>query len=90
MAEFAKGYQNVGTVTLIGGDTAGAHIAREQAAGLAATFDSVKSATGVDLGAILQGQAFGRGVASATGTAGTGDATRPSGSGDATVIPSTS
>ncbi len=63
MAEFAKGYQNVGNVTLVGGDTAGTHIAREQAASLAATFDSVKSATGVDLGAILQGQAFGRGVA---------------------------
>ena len=64
MAEFAKGYQNVGNVTLVGGDSAGTHIAREQAAGLAATFDSVKSATGVDLGAILQGQAFGLGVAS--------------------------
>ncbi|ROS25057.1 flotillin [Rathayibacter sp. PhB127] len=64
MAEFAKGYQNVGTITLIGGDTAATHIAREQAASLSATFDSVKSATGVDLGAILQGQAFGRGVAS--------------------------
>jgi flotillin len=64
MAEFAKGYQNVGSVTLVGGDTAGTHIAREQASGLAATFNSVKSATGVDLGAILQGQAFGRGVAS--------------------------
>ena len=63
MAEFAKDYQNVGNVTLVGGDSAGTHIAREQAAGLAATFDSVKSATGVDLGAILQGQAFGRGVA---------------------------
>lgn len=81
MAEFAKGYQNVGTVTLIGGDTAGTHIAREQAASLAATFDSVKSATGVDLGAILQGQAFGRGVASTSG------ASEPA---DPTVIPSTS
>jgi flotillin len=68
MAEFAKGYQNVGNVTLVGGDTAGTHIAREQAAGLTATFESVKSATGVDLGAILQGQAFGRGVASSRAT----------------------
>ncbi|WP_144783763.1 hypothetical protein [Microbacterium sp. BH-3-3-3] len=37
---------------------------REQAAGLAATFDGVKSATGDGLGAILQGQAFGRGSGS--------------------------
>lgn len=63
MAEFAKGYANVGGVTLIGGDTAGTHIAREQAASLTATFESVKSATGVDLGQILSGQALGRGIA---------------------------
>ncbi|AZZ48456.1 flotillin family protein [Rathayibacter rathayi] len=103
MAEFAKGYQNVGTVTLIGGDTAGAHIAREQASSLAATFDSVKSATGVDLGAILQGQAFGRGVATGSTATGSGvvatggsapirssDAERPSGTGDPSAVPSTS
>jgi len=63
MAEFAKGYANVGGVTLIGGDTAGTHIAREQAASLTATFESVKSATGVDLGQILSGHALGRGIA---------------------------
>jgi flotillin len=63
MGEFAKGYANVGNVTLVGGDTAGTHIAREQAAGLTATFDSVKAATGVDLASILQGQALGRGIA---------------------------
>lgn len=62
MAEFATGYQKVGSATLVGGDTAGTHIAREQAAGLAAAFDSVKSATGVDLGATLQGQVSGRGA----------------------------
>ncbi|PPG05334.1 MULTISPECIES: flotillin family protein [unclassified Rathayibacter] len=98
MAEFAKGYQNVGSVTLIGGDTAGTHIAREQAAGLAATFDSVRSATGVDLGAILQGQAFGRGMATggtvvptgASVATGSGDAPRPSGTGDPTAVASTS
>lgn len=63
MAEFAKGYDKVGSVTLIGGDTAGTHIAREQAAGLSATFESVKAATGIDLGAVLQGQSLGRGIA---------------------------
>lgn len=68
MAEFAKGYSNVGNVTMIGGDSAGTHIAREQAAGLAATFDSVKAATGLDLGALVQGQAQGRGFAQGAAT----------------------
>lgn len=44
IAEFAKGYQNVGSVTLVG---------------LAATFDSVKSATGVDLGRPCRGRRLG-------------------------------
>ena len=64
MGEFAKGYEKVGAITLIGGDSAGTHLAREQAAGLSATFESVKAATGLDLGAIVQGQALGRGIAS--------------------------
>jgi flotillin len=63
MDEFAKEYQNVGNVTLVGGDTAGTRIAREQAAGRAATFDRVKSAKGVDLGAIFHGQVCSRGIA---------------------------
>lgn len=63
MGEFAKGYANVGSVTLVGGDTAGTHIARELAAGLTATFGSVKAATGVDLARLLQGRAIGRGIA---------------------------
>lgn len=63
MAQFARGYEKVGAITLIGGDTAGTHIAREQAASLRATFDSVKAATGLDLGAVLQGQSLGRGIA---------------------------
>ena len=68
MAEFAKRYANVGGVTLIGGDAAATHIAREQAASLTATFESVKSATGVDLGQILSGQALGRGIATGSST----------------------
>lgn len=61
---FRRGFSNVGNVTLVGGDTAGTYMAHEQAVGLTARFESVKSATGVDLGAILQGQAFGRGRSS--------------------------
>ncbi len=63
MGEFAKGYANVGSVTLVGGDSAGTHMAREQSESLAATFGSVKAATGVDLSRILDGQALGRGIA---------------------------
>jgi flotillin len=63
MAEFAKGYERVGNITLIGGDSAATHLAREQSASLSATFESVKSATGLDLGAVIQGQALGRGIA---------------------------
>ncbi|MFK4835123.1 SPFH domain-containing protein [Microbacterium sp. ZW T2_14] len=63
MAEFAKGYEKVGSITLIGGDSAATHLAREQSASLTATFESVKAATGFDLGAVMQGRAFGRGVA---------------------------
>jgi flotillin len=79
MEQFAKGYANVGSITLVGGDSAATHLAREQAGSLTATFDSVKAATGLDLSAVLQGQAFGRGVAEASnaqtnGTSGSGTA----------------
>ena len=66
MAEFAKGYEKVGSITLIGGDSAATHLAREQSTSLTATFESVKAATGLDLGAVMQGRAFGRGVAEGT------------------------
>ncbi|WP_347977897.1 SPFH domain-containing protein [Microbacterium sp. ProA8] len=68
MAEFAKGYEKVGSITLIGGDSAASHLAREQSTSLSATFESVKAATGLDLGAVMQGRAFGRGVAEGTAT----------------------
>ncbi|MET0673898.1 MAG: SPFH domain-containing protein [Microbacterium pygmaeum] len=63
MAEFAKGYERVGSITLIGGDSAATHIAREQSTSLTATFESVKAATGLDLSAVIQGQSLGRGLA---------------------------
>jgi len=69
MAEFAKGYEKIGTITLIGGDSAATHLAREQSTSLTATFESVKAATGLDLGAVVQGRSFGRGVAEGTGVA---------------------
>jgi flotillin len=63
MAEFAKGYQRVGSITVLGGEGgASAHLASEQAVGMRATFDAVKAATGVDLAAIIAGRAVGEGI----------------------------
>ncbi|KQY97544.1 hypothetical protein ASD19_07470 [Microbacterium sp. Root53] len=67
MAEFAKGYQRVGSITVLGGEGgASAHLASEQAVGMRATFDAVKAATGVDLAAIIAGRAVGEGMRPAT------------------------
>lgn len=66
MTEFAKGYANVGSVTVLSGggaDGASAHLAGETAAGMRSMFDSVRAATGVDLSAVIQGHAVGRGMA---------------------------
>jgi flotillin len=69
MAEFARGFDKVGSITVLGGNGAGAsaHIAGEQAAGLRATFEAVEAATGIDLRQIIQGQATGRGIAQGFG-----------------------
>lgn len=63
LSSFASGYASVGSITLIGGDSAATHLAREQSASITATFESVRAATGLDLSALLQGQAVGRGLA---------------------------
>ncbi|MGW9114687.1 SPFH domain-containing protein [Microbacterium sp. NPDC055683] len=66
MTEFAKGYANVGSVTVLsgaGGDGASGHLAGETAADMRSMFDSVRAATGVDLAAVIQGHAIGRGMA---------------------------
>ncbi|QKJ18608.1 SPFH domain-containing protein [Microbacterium hominis] len=62
MAEFAKGFERVGTITVLGGDGASSHIAGESAIGLRSVFDSVKSATGLDIASIIQGRAVGEGI----------------------------
>lgn len=59
MTEFAKGYEKVGSITVLGGDGASGHLATESATGLRASFDAVKAATGIDLSAIIQGRAAG-------------------------------
>lgn len=69
MTEFAKGYANVGNVTVLSGSGEGgasSHMAGEAAMGMRAMFDTVREATGIDLTAMLQGQAIGQGIANGT------------------------
>lgn len=63
MTQFARGFDKVGSITVLGGEGASSHIAAESATGMRATFDAVEAATGIDLRQIIQGQATGRGVA---------------------------
>ncbi|WP_438616714.1 SPFH domain-containing protein [Microbacterium karelineae] len=67
MTEFAKGYANVGNVTVLSGSGEGgatSHMAGEAAMGMRAMFDTVREATGIDLSGVIQGNAMGRGIAS--------------------------
>lgn len=84
MAEFAKGYAAIGSVSIIGGngDDGASHVVgADSAKALRSVFDSVSSATGLDLASIIQGQAVGRGigegVASAAASASAPAATTP-------------
>lgn len=64
MAEFAKGYSAIGNVSIIGGsgeDGASSVVGGDNAKAMRSVFDSVSAATGLDLAAIIQGQAVGRG-----------------------------
>ncbi|MGP6170644.1 SPFH domain-containing protein [Microbacterium sp. A196] len=65
MSEFAKGYATIGNVSIIGSsgeDGASNVVGADNAKALKSVFDSVSSATGLDLAAIIQGQAVGRGI----------------------------
>lgn len=65
MAEFAKGFDRVGAITVVGGDGgAASHMAGETASGLRAVFDSVRAATGLDIARIIEGRAVGEGIGS--------------------------
>ncbi|MFL1999629.1 MULTISPECIES: SPFH domain-containing protein [unclassified Microbacterium] len=66
MTEFAKGYDKVGSITVLGGEGASGHLATESATGLRASFDAVRAATGIDLTAIIQGRAVGEAFADAS------------------------
>lgn len=69
MGEFAKGYDKVGSITVLGGEGASGHLAAESASGLRATFDAVRAATGLDLAEVIQGRVIGRAVAEGADTA---------------------
>lgn len=69
MKEFAVGYANVQGITIVGGgndNSAAAHMATEQSLAMKSTFETVKTATGIDLGNIIQssvsGRALGQGI----------------------------
>jgi len=63
MAEFAKGYERVGSITVVGGaGSASDQIAGEPALALTSVLASVKAATGVDLAEVIQGRAVDQGI----------------------------
>lgn len=72
---WARAYEKVGNITVYGGD-ASSHLGGESAAALASTFDTVRSATGLDIAGLLQGRMMGQGIgdalASGQGSSGQG------------------
>lgn len=72
MSNFAQGYSAINGLTIIGGgeDGASSHMAGEQSRALATSFKTIKEATGIDLGNIIQssvsGRAFGNAVSEST------------------------
>jgi hypothetical protein len=63
MTEFARGFDKVGSITVLGGEGASSHMAAESASSMRASFDAIQAATGIDLRQVIQGQATGRGMA---------------------------
>jgi len=79
MGEFAKGYAAIGNVSIVGGageDGASTVVGADSAIALRSVFDSVSSATGLDLAGIIQGQAVGRGIGDGIASAQTLPATQ--------------
>lgn len=72
MSNFANGYSAISGLTIIGGgeDGASSHMAGEQSRALSTSFETIKAATGIDLGGIIQssvsGRAFGNAVSENT------------------------
>lgn len=63
MTQFAKGYERVGSITVVGGTSgAGEQFAGESGLALTSVLESVKATTGIDLAEVIQGRAVGRGI----------------------------
>ncbi|MBH0130773.1 flotillin family protein [Salinibacterium sp. NK8237] len=64
MEQWAKGYGQIGSVTVIGGSGSSAAdtIGNESSIALRSSFESIKAATGLDLASIIQGRAVGQAV----------------------------
>ncbi len=70
MTEFAKGYERIGSITVVGGaGSAGEQFADESGLALASVLERVKAATGLDLAEVIQGRAVGRGLAEGSASA---------------------
>ena len=77
MAQFAHGYANIGSMTVLAGsgtssnDAAaiGGNLAGEQAVALQGVFATVKQTTGIDLAELIQGRALGQAQGEAQGNA---------------------
>lgn len=66
MTEFARGYENIGNLSIVGGSgtSAGDLMSGENAVAMQAIFETVKNATGVDLPSIIQGRVAGEAAGS--------------------------
>lgn len=67
MAEFSRGYERVGSITVVGGAegaNAGSQTANESSIALRSVFESVRATTGLDLASIIQGRVVGEAVGS--------------------------
>lgn len=60
MAEFSKGYAQIGKITYVGGSESAGNVMNGQSAtALAGLFTTIKDTTGIDLGGVIQGKAVG-------------------------------
>lgn len=64
MEQWAKGYERMGKITMIGGSNGAANPSDQPALAMVNVFETVKAATGIDLGDIIKGRSIGQGIAS--------------------------
>lgn len=64
MTAFAKGYEKVGGVTIVGGSSTSASesLANENSVALRGIFENIKATTGLDMAEIIQGRVVGKSI----------------------------